>query len=105
VQRETITLKEVLAFMDTGAPFAIAFVTADKKRKKGGEWIEVDNCSKHEFVTSREKARMEKAQPTTEWSRNPNHFQNSTRNLMLQNSLIRKVHIRLLRRFNGKTIL
>jgi hypothetical protein len=99
-------LKQVLDYMDTGAPIqSLAFVTTDLKRKTGGEWIEFKECRKHEFMTSREKARLAKAQPRSELMRDPNHYDNSTRNILQKNGEIRKVHIRLLRRFNGKTIM
>ena len=43
---DSITLKEVLQQMDLGAHFSIAFVTADKTKKKGGEWIEIEEAWK-----------------------------------------------------------
>lgn len=101
---ETITLKEVLDWMDTGAPFSIAFVTSDDKRKLGGEWIEIKQASKYVPFTRAEQERLDKAQPRVRTFKNPNHYENSTRNIELKNKDIRKVHIRLIRRFNGKIV-
>lgn len=101
---ETITLKEVLAFMDTGAPFSIAFVTYDEKRKTGGEWIEVKRAEKYVPFTRAEQERLDKAQPKVGIFKNPHHYENSTRNIQIPNGEIRKVAIRLIRRFNGKVV-
>lgn len=101
----TITLKEVLDWIDSLATFDIAFVTCDLKRKTGGEHIEIKNARKHCYINSSEKAKLEKAQPRSAHSKNPNHYDNSTRNIRLENNEIRKVHIRLIRRFNQKTVL
>jgi len=106
VPKESITLQKVLSFIDTGASFSIAFVTTDITRNTGGEWIEITDCRKHEFITGREKAKIAKAAPVTGMLyRDPKHYENSTRNLILRNGEIRKLHIRLIRRFNGKTVL
>jgi hypothetical protein len=43
---ETITLKEVLNAMDAGQAFSIAFVTADKRKNTGGEWIDMEKAYK-----------------------------------------------------------
>src|SRR5437763_559520 len=62
--QETITLKAVLDWMDTGAPIpSMAFVTSDDKRDTGGEWIEVTDVVKHDYVTRQERERLAKAQP------------------------------------------
>lgn len=84
-------------------PFGpIAFITADHKRGTGGEWIEIPIATKHEFVTTREKEKIAKAAPSSDMvHRNPNHYENSTRNLRLPNGEIRKVHLRLITQFNN----
>lgn len=101
-----VTLKTVLDFLDSGQTFEqMAFVTCDAHRKKGGEWIEVKNACKHEFMTSREMAKLAKAQPKFGITKDPRHNENSTRNIRLHNGEIRKLHIRLIRQFNYKTVL
>lgn len=92
--------------MDTGAPFSIGFVTDDEKRDTGGEWIKMEEARKHEFMNAAEKEKLAKAQPVNRTPlRNPNHYPHSTRNLILPNGEIRKVAIRLIRRFNGKVVM
>lgn len=91
--------------MDKADNFSIEFVTADKHKQKGGEWIKIENCRKGHERTAAQKRAATKTQPKTELLKNPNHFDNSTRNLSLPNGEIRKVHIRLIRRFNGLIVL
>ena len=102
---DSITLKEVLQQMDSGARFSLAFVTADKYKKKGGEWIEIAEAWKGFERTEQQRRSSAKTQPKTVIMKNPNHFENSTRNICLPNGEIRKVHIRLIRRFNNKIII
>ena len=100
VHNETITLKEVFKIMDAGTHFSIAFVTSDDERDTGGEWIEITDAYKGEFVTKAEQVRLNKAQPKQKVYRNPNHFENSTRNIILPNGENRKINIQLIRRFD-----
>lgn len=86
--------------MDTGAPFSIAWVTSDDKRKTGGEWIEMKEACKYDAFTKEERARLDKAQPKPGIIKNPNHYDNSTRNLVFPNGEIRTIAIRLIRRFD-----
>lgn len=102
---DSISLKEVLKYMDTGHPFSICFVTCDTKKGTGGEWIEIKNCRKHMHLSAEKLRRLEKAQPVSGYKKDPKHYENSTRNLKLPNGEIRKVHIRLIRKFNNKTVL
>jgi hypothetical protein len=102
---DSILFKDMITYMDSGQPFSLSFVTYDKKRKKGGEWINVKSAVKFMAKPSKQKA-IEAAQPEfTMVSRNPKHFENATRNIKLQNGSIRKVHIRLIRLFNNKKVI
>ena len=74
---DTITLKEVLQQMDSGAHFSIAFVTANKNKNKGGEWIEIAECWKGFERTEQQRKKSAKTQPKTVIMKNPNHFENS----------------------------
>lgn len=103
---ESITLQQALETMDGSAPFSIDFVTCNKARKTGGEWIHLDNARTHNYISKNETARLAKTQPAADVvNKDPRHYQNSTRNLMLSNGEIRKIHIRLIRKLNGKTVL
>jgi hypothetical protein len=107
VQADTITLKEVLGWMDSGEPFSIAFVTCDQHRGTGGELIEVEKAFKASWLSPADRKKMDKLQPASQMlQRNPRHYENSTRNIVLaNNSDIRKLHIRLIRKFNNKIVL
>lgn len=102
---ETVTLKEVLQWMDGGQPFSLMAITCNKKLKTGGEELFIKQAWKHNPLKASERQAIAKAQPESSLRKNPNHFKNSTRNLRLPNGDIREVHIRLIRQFNGKTVL
>lgn len=103
---KTIPLKDVLESMDAGNDFSMAWVTSDDKRDTGGEWIEVKQARKHDWTTPQEARRLERAQPKDlRVKRNPHHYENSTRNIIMPNGEIRKVAIRLIRRFNGMVVM
>jgi len=100
---ELIPLSEVLKQMErTDAkgkpvPFDIAVCTYDRFRKKGGERLELKQVvvyrQKHVKKTPSDKTKI------------PNHYENGTRNLLILSSgQIRKIHIRLIEKFNGKIV-
>ena len=104
-----IRLAEVLVKMDEldnkghPIPFSIKFVTANRKTGTGGEVIEIDKCVKcvgkkgdgTPIIDTRKLG-----QPVAP-TKDPHHWANSTRNLLLPNNQIRKIHIRLIIEFNG----
>jgi hypothetical protein len=103
---DTVTLKEVLSTMDTGAFFSIGFRTYDKKKETGGEWIGLPECVKHDYLTATERLELKRKGKKQELRRDPKHFENSTRNIkVISNGKIIKLHIRLIRKFNNKTVL
>jgi hypothetical protein len=112
MNHQFITLAEVIRKMDTigedGKPviFDIKFVTADRKRGTAGEIIEVKEARKCIDVRNGIPVfdKRESHNQDTSVSRNPNHYQNSTRNILLKNGRIRKVHIRLIIEFNGQKV-
>lgn len=76
------------------------------KKETGGEWIVIDAAVKHGRETDAEREKMQHYQPvSSNVKRNPNHYQNSTRNIRLRNGGIRKVHLRLIRVFNNKIVI
>jgi len=81
------------------------FVTADRKRMTGGEIIELKGARKC-VGKKNGKVIFDKRKATVDLttSRDPRHYLNSTRNMLLPNGRIRKVHIRLIIEFNGKTV-
>ena len=103
----TITLVTVLDQMEMMDPdnkprkFDIKFVTADMNRKTGGEIIEIKNARKCIGERNKEIIYGSGSRP----SRKPDHYKNSTRNILCENGQIRKVHIRLIIEFNGKKVI
>ena len=107
-----IQLSKVLDQMDQldddGKPvrFQVKFVTANRMLKTGGEIIEIVDGRKcvgkrrGEMVFDTRKS----SQDPSAISRPPNHTANSTRNILLPNGGIRKVHIRLIIEFNNQKI-
>ena len=108
-----IRLSDVLKEMDridgSGKPvsFDIKFVTSNRKLGTGGEIIEIKGARKcveikgGEVVIDTRKSATPGEVPV---SRNPHHWINSTRNLLLPNGRIRKVHIRLIIGFNNQKV-
>jgi hypothetical protein len=97
-----ITLKEVLAEMETGNPFSIVFITADKKRDLGGDIIRIDSCVLN-WTATKEKIKADGFNPELK-SKTQNHYDNGTRNLLLPAGHIKKCHIRLITEFNNKKV-
>ncbi len=93
---------------DDGKPerFHVKFVTADRIRRSGGEIIEIPSGRK--CVGNRNGKTVfdsrQKADHNSSISRQPNHWVNSTRNIILPNGGIRKIHIRLIIEFNNQKV-
>ena len=104
---DTISLKDVLAYLDGGKPFDIMFITANTKLQTGGEECYINNCRKLMQHTTRMqvKENVSNKYAANRVFKNPNHYKNSTRNLLLENGEIRECHIRLIRLFNNKTVM
>jgi hypothetical protein len=107
VHGDFISLKDVLAQMDSGEPFSIVFITCDQRKGTGGEIITVEKAYKQKWLSPEERKQQQLLQPASNIiKKHPRHYENSTRNIRLaSNGDIRKVHIRLIRKFNGKTVL
>jgi len=109
-----IRLSDVLNLMDQigddGKPisFQMKFVKADRTRGTGGEIIEIPSGRK---VISKDKKGnpVFDLRPKTKASdpsvkKDPRHWVNATRNILLENGEIRKVHIRLIIQFNQQKV-
>lgn len=84
----------------------MTFITADLHKGTGGELISVENFHKHNWLSPAEFRKQQKLQPTSSMiKKDPRHYENSTRNIVLVGGEIRKVHMRLIRTFNSKTVL
>jgi hypothetical protein len=107
-----IRLGEVLRQMDLfgndGIPlsFQIKFVTANRNQHTGGEIIEIKEGRKC-VGKKNGKIIFDKRVVTPEIqkiNKDPHHWINSTRNILLPNGQIRKIHIRLIIEFNGQKV-
>lgn len=103
-----ITLKEVLEKMDerdkfdNPIPFSITFCTYSRFKNTGGDRISIDEAVK---VVGKRKDKTiidNRNSGPKAISKNPNHYKNHSRNIMIVSSKqIRKIHIRLIEKFNG----
>lgn len=100
-----IHLKDAMEEMQGENPFSITYVTCDTNRKTGGEIMKLDNVILSFNQNNAGKLGFEKPElPVTEFSKKPKHYSNATRNVLLQNGMRRKFHIRLLLEFNGQKV-
>ncbi len=79
--------------------FDISFYTND------GELVSLQSCKvtvgkRKGKIVMDERPRLKEAK-----RKNPAHFKNLTRNLVLPNQELRKVHIRLITQFNGQKVI
>jgi len=101
---ETIDLLTVLDEIDTGNTFDMTFITCDRRRGTGGEIVEVKGWAK----VKREKGRGDEKSASFAASKNPNHFENKTINIVNpRNRRLHpvKVHWYLIEFFNGKRVI
>lgn len=103
---QTITRYEALKLIETGEPFDLVFITADRRRGTGGQikrvkgWLKVMRNSDDapSGVGNLSKAMQ---------SRDPRHFEHRTFNIFNPSNPAdhaHKVHWRLMAFFNGKRI-
>lgn len=89
--------------MDSGQEFSIGFRTYSKKTNTGGEWRSFPRCRKKLHSSPAETSKGVNISATH--PKHPNHFEHFTRNIIvLPSGEIVKVRMRLVRKFNGKTI-
>lgn len=87
--------------------FQLKYVTANRLNGTGGEIIELKDACKCSGKTKQGKPifAVKKNFPANDRaSKNPNHWTHSTRNILLPNGQIRKVHNRLIIEFNNKKV-
>jgi len=114
MSKETIYLKEVLSQMNTldangkAVPFSIKFRTYNKFSKTGGKlkfYKEAKQVMKEEnkFADSINSLRTVPKKKVDR--KNPQHFENKTRNIKLPTKQIRKINIRYIIEFNNKKVI
>jgi hypothetical protein len=107
--QQVIRLSEVLQQMDAATePFQISFVTANKRKKEGGIIENYPAClsTGSKAPGERKPASVKPLNEVNSVLKNPNHFRNATRNLLLfPSKQIRKVHIWLILTYNGQKVI
>ena len=110
---EFIRLWAALEIMDSvdveGRPirFQVKYVTANRSTMEGGEIIELKDACKCSVRTGNGKEIFPQKKNPLEpekLPKDPRHWVNSTRNILLPNGQKRKLHIRLLIEFNHKRV-
>lgn len=87
-------------------PFDANIYTLNRNSKKGGLLKKYKNIkllawNKQQITL---KGLTKVAQSEVRIIRNPNHFQNRTRNIEVSDSEIKKIHLRLIDSINGKKV-
>lgn len=98
-----------MQLINTGHPFDLEFVTADRGRGTGGELIKVEKWRKVHKTTEKQFGKQEPANRMfTGLSKDPNHEEHDTFNIFNpanRSDYPRKVHYWLMISYNGKTII
>jgi hypothetical protein len=104
---ETITFKEMLELLDSGKYIdKLEWVECNIQKGTGGVLRTAIRVCKYVNPSHSQQKALSNAQPKeNKNSKNPNHYENSTRNIKFPNGELEKVHIRLIRKINGKTVL
>lgn len=124
---DTILLSEARTLMEArnahgyAKPFSIGFSTYNRKTDEGGDFVEyefamlLDNVNPLAKNSPKKNLQIEREIEKGLTPRNPNHWNNQTKNLAIltkneQGELIRtgsihKIHLRNILTFNGKEII
>ncbi len=108
---EVILRSNAWKLIDSGEPFDLGFVTADRRRGTGGEYKEVKGyrkVQKQANTTTLPGTASKQIRTAEKLKSDPNHGLHKTINIFdprnPKNHIV-KVHYRLFDRFNGKTVL
>jgi hypothetical protein len=96
------SLSECLEVIHSGQDFSVKFRTFNRMNKSGGRLIEIHSVKLLTKKEVKEKALVNKDSLV---KKNPNHYDNRTRNLLLPNNEIRKVNILFITEFNGEKVI
>ena len=106
---DSIKLNEALKIMESGEVFSIQFVTFDKKRKTGGYVKHYPEARLLQKEDKKPVVKKSSSSSTARKTKNPNHWDNATRNIKVivsgvESSGNKKLHIFLITMFNGKRV-
>ena len=99
---------EALKEADSGEPFDMIIVTADRRRGTGGDLIELKGWAKMSNEKEARKITAGGRRKALHMVRHPNHWENKTINVFNPNNRAVhpiKVHFRLIQFFNGKRVI
>lgn len=105
---EGILRSTALRFADSGEPFDMVFVTADRRRGTGGELVTVKGWKKMDKEDEARSMPSGVRKTSLAITKSPNHWINKTINIFNPNNRSVhpiKVHFRLIQFFNGKRVL
>ena len=98
-----LDLRAALDLFDSGKWVSLAFVCADKTKGTYGKIVRLPRCRK--LTRSANGMSSSKKEPYAHnASKNPNHDEHFTRNVLLPNGSKRKFHFRLLFAINGQKL-
>lgn len=100
-------------FDEEGNPlvFSIKVCKYNEKQQTGGDFMTIEKACKVVAIKKSGNGTKKVIYPSSMSNKekqnvNPNHWKNSTRNIMpLTSKVVRKIHIRLIDEFNGKKII
>jgi hypothetical protein len=105
---QIIHLADMMEEWKKGLPFSVTVVTCDMNRDKGGEILELKNVklawAYGKLINHQKKESPSEKKTEQELRKNPKHYDNGTQNLLLENGLTRKIHVRLVMTYNGKKV-
>lgn len=114
MEEAVILMRDALREMETGRVFSIRLYTGNLKDGTGGKRIDIERAVLNHVAMDTEESRgaemsirtaSKLAQGDYSSIKAPNHSKNRTRNIMIMPSQeIRKIHIALFTRFNGKKV-
>lgn len=111
MNKQRIFLKEALSLMNLRDkenkpfPFDIAYRTFNQQTKKGGKLMKLKGVKLLPEADKRNQDFSLHKIFDNRLSKNPNHFQNRTRNIELPNGSIKTVRIDFITEINGKSVL
>lgn len=109
MRKNNILFTQMIRYMYSGSTFSIKAITYSETTGKGGDVVEYKNArlsieknyeQKKAFTTGK-KAVYE---ITTDNARNPNHKDNGTLNIILENGEVRKIRRVLITHFNNQEV-
>lgn len=102
MEQGSISIQELLEHMESGLPFSLTYVKADRKRGTGGGIEHISRA--HKVGSGLKDGQRVTASTQRKAEKNPHHNQHFTRNIVLPSREVRTVHIDLITRFNGRRV-